>query len=319
MIRRLPKQRRFRVRRALDRGAPGAARFLALCAVALMCVLPSRASAGTAGKYVRYVESSEGGAALEASIVRFVRDDGATVDLIAAVHVADAAYFRLLDGEFRGYDALLYEMVKPTGAPMPPRGQASGHWVGRVQRALAETLELSHQLDEIDYTAANMVHADLDAAEFTRLQRERRESMMSLLVRAMARDFAAQVAGDGASRPPGGGELLLALSSPDRAGQLKRLLARQFHHVDSMVEGLDGPDGSVILTERNRVAFRALQRELANGKRRLGVFFGAAHLSGIEAMMRGDLGFRQEGEPRWLVAWRIDAGASPATRPLMQR
>ena len=98
-----------------------------------------------------------------------------------------------LNQRFEGYDAVLFELV---GDPQhltrtPPqvlRQQAEGQYTGllsTLQRAAGQHLGLVFQLGAIDYTLKNMVHADASAAEFTRMQQERGENMLTLFVRAM--------------------------------------------------------------------------------------------------------------------------------------
>src|SRR4051812_9115048 len=69
-------------------------------------------------KFLRFVEEKDGGR-LETATATYKNDKGQTVHLIAAVHIADTGYFASLNKVFEGYDALLYEMVKPKdmGAP----------------------------------------------------------------------------------------------------------------------------------------------------------------------------------------------------------
>jgi hypothetical protein len=105
-----------------------------------------------------------------------------------------------------------------------------------------------------------------------------------------------------AAAQPDMAEFLAALQTPDRGRQLKLMLARQFSHMDQMIAAMEGPAGSVILTERNKAAVRVLKEQLAKGKTRLGLFYGAAHLVGIEQMI-AELGFEQVGQPEWLTAW----------------
>src|SRR5579885_588658 len=60
--------------------------------------------------------------ALETAVVRYVPRDGAagiTVDLIAAVHVGDKAYYEALNKQMEQYDVLLYELVAPEGTRIP--------------------------------------------------------------------------------------------------------------------------------------------------------------------------------------------------------
>jgi hypothetical protein len=86
---------------------------------------------------------------------------------------------------FQGYDSLLYEMVKPKDAPVPGAGARSESMVSAFQRMLKEFLELEFQLDAIDYTAKNFVHADLDAETFEKMQAERGENIFTLMLRQM--------------------------------------------------------------------------------------------------------------------------------------
>jgi len=99
--------------------------------------------------------------------------------------------------------------------------------------------------------------------------------------------------------------------SPDQSRQLKRLLARQFASSDDLLEGMDGPKGSVILTERNKAAFKVLDEQIADGKKYLGLFYGAGHLRLMERMLE-DRGFKRVGVT-WRTAWNIPP--APATQP----
>src|SRR4051812_43820631 len=74
--------------------------------------LPST-SASESSKFLRFADDTHGGGRLEASVVTYRNAKGQTVDLIAAVHIADAGFYHDLDQSFRSYDSLLYEMVKP--------------------------------------------------------------------------------------------------------------------------------------------------------------------------------------------------------------
>ena len=73
-------------------------------------------------QYMRFVPNGAGGA-LQTANVAFKNDAGVTVHLVAAVHIADKAYYDKLNKTFKGYDAVLYEMVKPKvpASPSPIR------------------------------------------------------------------------------------------------------------------------------------------------------------------------------------------------------
>jgi hypothetical protein len=254
-------------------------------------------------QFIRFVEDNRGNARLESAETVYRNRDGVTVELIAAVHIADAEYFRGIDEKLSRYEAMLYEMVKPKGADVhrPRAARENAHWIAMVQRFLKTHLDLEFQLDAIDYTRENFVHADLDAETFARLQAERGESIGTLMLQSMLHELTRQQ--DGPPRPqPGLGDLLAALNSPDRARELKLLLGRQFIDIESQLAGMEGPRGSVILTERNKAAMKILRDTIAAGKKDIAIFYGAGHLSGMEKILVEEMQFERVGQT-WRTAW----------------
>ena len=125
---------------------------------------PATQPATQPSSYMRFVDDGHGGGKLETAIATYRNDDGVAVHLVAAVHIADQPYYDGLNKTFKGYDALLYEMVKPKDAEPPQPGEErSNSMISVIQRFMKDTLDLKFQLDAIDYTAPNFVHADLDA------------------------------------------------------------------------------------------------------------------------------------------------------------
>jgi hypothetical protein len=283
----------------------------------LLLSFSSSARAATDSKFIRFVADQSGGGSLDCSIVTYRNNDGVTVDLIGAVHVADKSFYDDLNKRFEQYDSLLYEMVKPKDADLAPAPAEPGAaprrraprglgWVGTMQRFLKDTLDLTFQLEEINYSRPNFVHADLDSETFLRKQAERGESLLTMMLQAMFQDMKREAP---AVAEPGIMDLVEALQSPDRSRQLKLLLARHFANMDEMIAMMEGPNGSVILTERNKAALNVLTKRIAAGDQKIGIFYGAAHLSGMEKMMILDLGFKQVGEPKWITAWNMTTTA----------
>jgi hypothetical protein len=287
-----------------------------------------------ASKFLRFVEHRDGGGTLQASVVRYVNSDGVVVDLIAAVHIAEPSFFKALEESFDDYDVVLYEMVAPAGMLEPTtqegvsgrrlsattrrtpaiRRNRSLNAVGALQRFLRDTLKLAFQPEAIDYRRSNFVHADLDAETFAKMQSDLGESMFSILLNSMLRQMANPRA---AMNQPGLGDILFAMRSPDKARQLKLLLARQFERVDEQLESLEGPKGSVILSERNKAAMKVLREQLDTGDQQvIGIFYGAGHFKGMEKILTEEMGFKQIGPPFWRVAWDMTApGTAPTSRP----
>jgi hypothetical protein len=257
---------------------------------------------------------------LESAVAHYENAKGQKVDLVGAVHIGDAAYYKELNTRFKTYDAVLYEMVKPIGAGVPESGAPPRSFIGGMQLFMTRALDLTYQLDEVDYSAANFVHADLDTEAFVRAMEARGESMLSLMLRAMLNGMNRPVT---ATNNPDVqlGQLLFALQASDRSRQLKLFLGQQFHDIDEQVAMFEGPDGSAILADRNEAAMKVLKDELKTDKKTFAIFYGAAHLKGMEQILTKQMGFKRSGE-EWLTAWNIPpapkgAAIGPATRPAM--
>ena len=248
---------------------------------------------------------------LETAVASFERDDGARVDLIGAVHIGDPGYYEALERRFATYDKLLYELIKPEGVEFAP-GEGGGGLVSGLQNGLKNVLELEFQLDGIDYRRSNFVHADVSPDEFLRLQRERGESFFTLFLRLTRAELARQ---RGGGNPFTGLSLLLAFASPDRASALRWSLAGQLEDMERLMAGLeDGGHESVIVVARNKVALRRLREVLGSGHKRIGIFYGAAHMPDMAARLVEELGFRR-GPVNWLTAWDIHKKVRRARKP----
>ena len=75
------------------------------------------------GEFLRVRRNDAGKAvAMETAIVRYTgtgKYEGATVDLIGAIHVGEGTYYDELNKRFGEYDALLFELVAPKESKFP--------------------------------------------------------------------------------------------------------------------------------------------------------------------------------------------------------
>ena len=300
-------------------------RFLRLsCLLSLCC----GSFAAELPDYVRYREDAAG-ARLEVAIRTLALPSGQKVDLIGVVHIADDSYYRLLNQRFTKYDSVLFELVgdpEALTARAPAPRDANGYQpgsgvVGMLQQSASKHLNLTFQLDAIDYTARNMVHADLSFEELDALQRERGETMLTLFARAMQAQMNGQMSGqaNAAMREFDTLGLIRILLSPDSAQAFKKSLARVFDEMEAMTAAMEGNSASAILGGRNDAAVKKVKEVLARKKQRhIAVFFGGAHMPGIETTLKKDLGATTSGE-EWLAAWtmtnspRADKTRAPGT------
>jgi len=255
-------------------------------------------------------DAKQRAAAMETAIVHYKSPSrpGITIDLVGAVHVGDPSYYESLNKLFEGYDAVLYELVAAEGTRIPKGGRKTPptHPIGVMQEGMSSVLELSHQLNCVDYTRQNFVHADMSPEDFNKTMEDRGESFFQMFLRLMGTGIAQNAAGAGNMNDA---NLLMALFSKDRATKLKTIMAEQFESLDGSLAALDGPGGSTIITERNKRCFEVLDKELAAGKKKLAIFYGAGHLPDMERRLIDNYGFKRDGET-WLAAWQLQKAAA---------
>jgi hypothetical protein len=351
---------------------------------------PATAAAQTESDFVRFREDAKG-AQLQTAIVTYRNAEGVVVELIGAIHIADAPYYAKLNKRFTTCDKLLYEMVgeeleaveeeakpaptpatsgqkpkpsKPaadkTGTPNPkaksnpapgepsleerlrqleeyldkesskrrvaPKAPATREeanaeeaahdrlsWLHPLYSTLKDTLKLESQMEGIDYSKKNFVHADMTARQFAAMQDKRGEGFLQMWWRAMQ----AQIARPEATpNSPGLLKILEILCRPDSPTELKRLVGRMFDQVEKIMSGMETEKGSVIVVERNKVALEVLKKEIAKGSRHLGIFYGAAHLTDMEQRLLA-MGFKREKQ-EWLTAWDLPPEPPPVKAKAQQ-
>ena len=252
--------------------------------------------------------------ALQTAIVSFESDaparQGFVVDLIGAVHVGEKAYYQALNKEFEGYEAVLYELVVPEGTRVPKGAKPGGHPVSFLQNGMKDLLGLEHQLEYVDYTRANLVHADMSPEDFAKSMQDRNESVGSMLLRMWAASMARQ-ATEASRAKSSDADLLMALFDPNRGLRLKRLMAEQFADLDTAMAALNGPEGSTLVTERNKVALAKLEKQWSLGRKRVAIFYGVGHLPDMAKRLGADYNLH-ETQQRWLTAWNLTDGTVAA-------
>ncbi len=262
---------------------------------------------GAKGQFLRLTRDRDNRPlALETAIVRCAPVDGnrrtPTVDLVAAIHVADRAYYQQLNREFEGYDAVLYELVAAEEAQVPRPGRPAGNNpLSLLQNGIKDVLDLEFQLDGVDYTRKNMVHADMSPEQFAQSMQKRGETALGMVARMMGYALARQ---NRAADAAGNVQLLAALLDKNRAAALKRVVAEQFVDNEDVLTALEGPNGSTLISGRNQVALGVLRKEIAAGKNKIAVFYGAGHMPDLAHRLRDGFGLTPV-DTRWLTAWNL--------------
>jgi hypothetical protein len=239
--------------------------------------------------------------ALQLGIVTYAAA-GLSVDLVSAIHIGDSAYYTELNELFDEYDSVLFELVAYEGSDIANQVSQRRGLLSTAQIALTKLLDLSFQLDEIDYGAANFVHADLSPEELRESMASRDESLYVYFWRI----FFATV-NEYAKDPLGLRELELLSSMVDsgQGASLKVLMAYEMTNMESVKDILGEDSDSAIVGARNERAIEVLRRQIGLGDRRLGIFYGVAHMPDLEKRLIGEFDLEYE-QTRWVDAWQLD-------------
>ncbi|MEC9092918.1 MAG: hypothetical protein VX438_09455 [Planctomycetota bacterium] len=256
-------------------------------------------------RFVRIQKDKQGKAiALQTSTTRYTKKEGANefyVDLIGVVHIGEKNYYQKLNQQFEQYDALLYELVAPEGTRVV-RGQKRGGFnpIGSLQNGMKSVLGLQFQLDHIEYSKKNFVHADMSPKEMSESMSKNEESVAKMFFKMLGSSMAMQ----GSKNAPSDIALMKALISGDKK-ELRRVMASQMSNMDQAMIMFNGKEGSTILNHRNTKCFSVLDREIKNGKKKIGIFYGAAHLPDMEERLLGKKYKMKAGKQTWYTAWEL--------------
>lgn len=274
----------------------------------LAFVSATPAQADDATTFVRVTEDNQDQPlALQLAIASYSPRTGRDirVDLISAIHIGDREYYAALNDRFRNYDALLYELIAPKDAVISRQESERSGVISNTQIMMKNMLQLSFQLDEIDYGASNFVHADLTPTELSQSMDERGESLYVYFWRL----FYASI-DEYAKDPLGLNDIrmLSAMLSTDSDNTLKIMLAYEMTNLDTLREILGEDSDSAVIGARNQRAIDVLKSQLDGGAKRVAIFFGVAHMPDMEQRLINQLDLIYL-DTTWIDAWRLDTHA----------
>jgi hypothetical protein len=257
-------------------------------------------------QYVRVVRNKEAKkGSLDTAVRKFVGENGVCVDLVGAIHVAEKSYYKELNKLFEDYDVVLYEVVAEEGTrPEPEEDKSPSSVIGFAQVQFANLLGLVHQLEHIDYKKENMVHADLSPKEFAEAMKARNDGFAAWYFREVGFSIARKNPNASDSDES---KIILALFKKNRKRALKDALADQFASMDSEQAMKGTSDGTSIITDRNNRVLEKLKEILKDdSKKKIAIFYGAAHLPEFSEKLQSDFNLKpQDDQTLWIEAWKF--------------
>ena len=251
------------------------------------------------------IDEKDGHTLLQTSISRYQKDD-ISVTLIGAIHIADEAYFDALNQEFTKYPVLLFELIggEDAAKTLDGKPREKEEHDGRPAEGLrglygsfALTMQLVEQIEHIDYTKKNFVHADLTQAEYLKLTEGKDDDLLAFALQTSVKT--SEITG----KPFGGlnmGLVMRAMLSGDGTG-LKLEYMKMMDQGDESAAAIAGKN--LVITDRNDKCFQVLAEQIKAGAKTVGIFYGAAHFPDMEKRLLAD-GFTLQNH-RWLTAWDV--------------
>ncbi|MDF1816021.1 MAG: hypothetical protein P1V20_27725 [Verrucomicrobiales bacterium] len=285
----------------------------------LMAEEPS-VTAQPAADYIRYREAKTAGQpdVLETAVSRFQKGDH-SIDLISVVHLGDAAYFEKLNESLKSYDIVFYEMVggpyteekarlsKQAASPDDNLAQVQG-----LQQMAKSLLGLEFQLDGLDYLAANFVHADMTADEFS-AHTEKGNGVSDLITRALKIAQSGNVKGVPATEAEANRLMSKVMGAvlTGNSNELKRSLGPILAEAESFIIQLEEEEGTVLISRRNEIVIDKIEANLSTrgpGPKTDAVLYGAGHMPDLEIRLR-EMGY-EKSDTEWEASWVIEEGAN---------
>ena len=285
---------------------------LLLGVVASLVRTPCSLAEAQGGSYIRLTREKGRPLAMEVAIRRFEHPERkSSVTLVSAIHIAEKTYYSSLNTRFRSFDHVLYELVAARGT-RPTTEEVSQSELYHLVSTLQDPLHLVHQLDAIDYQAANFVHADLSFTELLAKDQARSDTQLPLTLRLlqdivlMSDSLADPVTPEIAAFEalPESLQVMRLVSLLSDPAQLKVFLAALL--VESEHAGVLVPGAHLfrfLVEDRNKEVMRVVEQYLERGSAELAVFYGAGHMPDLEQRLE-TAGF-SVASTEWITAWDL--------------
>ncbi len=247
----------------------------------------------------------------ETAVVRFTdTKKKVEVDLVAAVHVGDREYYEELNRLFKKFDSVLYELVAEKGTKIDKKSieEKKGKSIlSGFQSGMGDALNLDFQLEHVDYTVKNFVHADLSPEEFAQRVAERGD-LLQMIYRMLV--LGLQKGAEGKDdEMKSQGRMIGTLFSSNPSLSLKRLFAKEMVAQMDDTMWVIGGEGSAIISDRNSAALKILRKQLKKGDKKIAIFYGGAHLPEFAKSLKKDFGMTPT-QKNWLIAWDLTSDQS---------
>ena len=235
---------------------------------------------------------------LQTALWSYEKDDQ-QIDLIGVVHIADEEYYDDLNFRFKSYDAVFFEMIANKASVKElqakreePSDDKSHSGLNQFYSLYKTMMNLTMQNYGIDYTAKNLIHADMSPAELKAAQEETGETILDAVLNSEI-DLSKVDQG-----------IVMRAMMTGESSLLKNELMGMLASAD---DGLgDETNPTVTIGGRNDKCLEVLKETLFQNKKlkKVAIFYGAGHLPDFHRKLSKD-GWKHTNT-EWLNAWEIE-------------
>ncbi len=253
--------------------------------------------------YTKSVTLSSGVVEMHTAAQKFTAPGKPDVWLVGVVHIGEKQYYadlvKLLDDQ----GVVLFEGVKPSAKA--PERPAEDKPQTPIYKALSDALQLEFQSTQIKTDKPNWVNSDLSWDDLDQLNKEKNAGKPSSF------DQIKQVLDPSSSM----GKMLVSLlqtATPGMKEGIKMILVKNV--ASGKGQTMDKATQEIIIDARNKSVMDTFAKTLKSDSapKSVGIFWGAAHMPGLEKDLATQYGYKA-GERKWFQAANADPNKLDAT------
>ena len=295
--------------------------FIATWTASAFAIPPLASSASSpplaaAAPFQREVKLGDGAYALQiaARTFRPANGVGPTISLVGATHIGTAEFYKNLQQYLDRQSLVLCEGVGGAAKMKQPKKMRERD-KGGLQNVIASALGLDFQLNDIDYTKPNFQNCDMTVEEMERLlannatnsatkddeSKKTEQSLNNLIALMRGKSWMSYFLG---------GAFYLVEHSEKMQEVMKLALVHLLSSFDADNLNISASQKrlmKLIVQGRNQHVMSAVAKILhsENPPKTIAIFYGAAHLPGMEKTLRDADGYVPTGEV-WFTAFGAD-------------
>jgi hypothetical protein len=181
------------------------------------------------------------------------------------------------------------------------RSESPADFVGMRKQVMKLVLRVEHQLEVIDYHKSNFIHADLSPDGLRKAMKDRGEDEMTVILKVFAELM--QKMREGADKPGSQAPDINLLELLLKPSKLKRIFAEQLVEAGGDA-GFGRTFNQLVVIDRNKACLEVLKQQLKAGKKKIAIFYGAAHMPDFDKRLKEEVSVKRTTN-EWLDAWSL--------------